>query len=208
MNTSAQTILPESSAFVDAEPVVENDRHRALADGVLAGKSATQSAIDLGYSVRTASAQATMILKQPHVAAYLAYHRRQSSNATKINVNSIAEELSDMAFFNPKDLATFDDDGNITGLNFQDATEAQFKVITKVKTKRRDIRDNKGNVIATETETEVGLADKYRGLELLGKHLGMFKEADSKVIVDVADRLLAARQRTLSIGNSDAEDGQ
>jgi hypothetical protein len=37
------------------------------------------------------------------------------------------------------------------------------------------------------------MADKYRGLELLGKTVGMFKSEEQRVVVDIADRLLRAR---------------
>jgi hypothetical protein len=49
------------------------------------------------------------------------------------------------------------------------------------------------------------MADKYRGIELLGKTVGMFKEAEQRVVLDIGERLLRARGRVVA-GDREDED--
>lgn len=108
--------------------------------------------------------------------------------------NKVIQELHDMAFANIADFITVDEAG-LPQVDFSTATPEQLKAITSIKTKLSTRYDKDGNQVGTEQEANFGLADKYRGLELLGKHLGLFKADEQRVVVDVADRLLAARRR-------------
>lgn len=184
-------------------PAIDNAKHKVFADALLSGMSATQAAIEAGYSIRSANTQAAQIRNKPQVREYLAYHQRRDTEKALSLKDKLVNELSDMAFFDPRRVVTEDADGDLR-VDFSNATDADYKAITKVKNKTRILYDNHGREIGREKQVEVGFADKYRGLELLGRVEGIFKEPDTKVVVDVADRLLRARGRAL--GSIIAED--
>ncbi len=108
-----------------------------------------------------------------------------------------------MAFANIGDFIRVDDDG-LPQVDFSGATPEQLKAISSIATKRRTTTDKDGRV-TEDQESKFTMTDKYRGLELLGKHLGLFKEAEQRVVVDVADRLLNARMRMKQLENGEAE---
>ena len=177
-------------------PEIRNPKHKMLADIYLRGGSATQAAIEAGYSVRTAGVQGAGILKRPEVAAYVRHHKATSTEITGISSEQITKELKSIALSNVADFTRLDDEGNLQ-VDFSRATREQLAAVSSVKTKHRTIYDNRGNAIATEQQSEFKLWDKLRAAELLGKDLGMFKEPEQRVVVDVADRLLRARSRVM-----------
>lgn len=94
-------------------------KKRLFADAVLAGKSNKDAAIAAGYSVKTASAAGSRLVKDKDVGLYLAQHRKKGSakaarpagrslDAEKVQVTEAAVEAGfDLAtvltFKDPKD---------------------------------------------------------------------------------------------------------
>ena len=88
----------------------------------------------------------------------------ERSRRTGINQDRVLRELAKIAFVNPNDV-----------INFRDATvkmtsEENLAAIASIKVKK--IPGEYGDA----TEREVKLYDKLRALDLLGRHLGMFKD--------------------------------
>lgn len=175
---------------------IRNPRHQVFADNYLRGGSATQAAIDAGYSVRTASVQAAQMLSKPDVASYVAAQRAKSTANTLIDATRWQTELGRAAFSNIDDFISVDGDGNPT-IDLSNATRDQLAAVQSVKTRKRTIYNKDGDVIGTEQQNELRLWDKLRALELLGKHAGFLKDTESRVVIDVADRLLTARGRVM-----------
>ena len=87
------------------------------------------------------------------------------SKRTGINQDRVIQELARIAFVNASDVID-PEDASVR----LDATEDDLACIQSVKVKTMD--GEKGSSI----EREVKLNDKMKALELLGKHLGMFKD--------------------------------
>lgn len=119
--------------------------------------------------------------------------------------------MSNLAFANIEDLIVIDENG-LPQVDFSTATRDQLAAVTRITNKRREVYNGKGEHVATEEQSGFVLADKYRGLELLGRHVGLFKNEEQRVVVDVADRLLQSRERWLKVtkvedlGDSDADE--
>lgn len=173
-------------------------KYQVLADAVLAGKSAIDAAIIAGYSPQSARTTGRRVLQNTAVQSYIASKQQIISAKTDDLSDRVRQELEAMAFANIEDLTRLGSDGQRT-VDFSNATRAQLASVNKITNKRRKVYNAKGEHIATEEQDSFTLADKYRGLELLGRHIGMFKEAEQRVVIDVADRLLQARQRMLRI---------
>ena len=175
-------------------PELRNPKHQLFAEEYLRTGNARQSAIKAGYSFKTASSQASLLLQHDAIAPYIAARRASTLAQTDVTREQIVAELKDLAFFNIQDITRVDADGR-PHLDLTNTTRDQFKAISSISTKSRVLRNKDGEVIGTEQQSKVTVADKYRGLELLGKTLGIFQEPEVKVTLDVADRLLNARNR-------------
>lgn len=162
----------------------------------LAGVPQKKAAIEAGYSARSADSKASQLLSKREIKEAIALHRAKVSKKLEVTQTRILDELADMAFFNVQDVSRVNSDGALE-IDFTNANRAHFAAVTKIKTKQRSVYDNRGKVVGTEKSSEIGLADKYRGLEMLGRHAGLFKTEEQRVVIDVADRLLAARARVM-----------
>lgn len=134
----------------------------------------TQAAIRAGYSPKTASSIAYELLRKPQVRARLDEAIAERSRRTGVNQDRVIRELARLGFVNAADVINFDDATLRPGASADDTA-----AIASVRVKRVQTAD--GEVV----EREIRLADKTRALELLGKHLGMFKDGAVNVNVGV-----------------------
>lgn len=183
--------------------VTLDPKHKIFADTFLITGRISESARKAGYSGRSAHVSGNRLLKRSDVQAYLAAQGSKVSEQTEDLQSKVIRELEDMAFANIADFIRVDDEGH-PQVDFSGATPEQLKAITRIASKRKTTTTRSGDKIHEE-ESSFAMADKYRGLELLGDHLGMFKQSEQRVVIDIADRLLAARQRVLSAPNGVTE---
>jgi phage terminase small subunit len=177
------------------------DRHKKFADEYLRTNNAT-AAYRLVYpDAKAPHVSAHKWLKRPDITEYLAHAaaklsapRDEAAEKGRELDNRVIQELSTLAFANIADLIVIDSDGQ-PSFDLSKATREQLSAIANLKTKTTKRYDGKGQHVATDTELAISIADKYRGLELLGKHRGLFKADEQRVVLDVADRLLNARRR-------------
>lgn len=184
---------------VKRQRITLQPQHKLFAEEYLKYGKISASARAAGYVSNSAHVTGNKLLKRPDVKAYLAQRAEELSSQEDNSLQQrVITELEALAFASIADFITVDDDG-LPQVDFSNATPEQLRAVSSIKTKRFDKYNKDGERIGTETQSDFSMADKYRGLELLGKHLGLFKEAEQRVVLDVADRLLAARQRILSI---------
>lgn len=139
-------------------------KQKKFVEEYLIDLNATQAAIRAGYSTESAKEIGCENLTKPNVKAEIDKAIAERSRRTGINQDRVLRELAKIAFVNPNDV-----------INFSDATvkmtsEENLAAIASVKVKK--IPGEYGDA----TEREVKLYDKLRALDLLGKHLGMFKD--------------------------------
>ena len=130
--------------------------------------NATQAAIRAGYKAgnsQRASEIGNELLQKTPVSEAIQQAMAERSKRTGINQDRVIQELARIAFVNPQKVIN-SEDASIRA----DATEDDLACIQSVKVKTMD--GEKGSSV----EREVRLKDKMRALELLGKHLGMFKD--------------------------------
>lgn len=126
----------------------------------------TQAAIRAGYSPKTANEQAARLLANVSIREKISKAMAERSRRTGINQDRVLIELAKIALVNPKHLIDFK---NATVL--ERATEEDMAAIASVKVKTIPGKGGENGI-----EREVKLYDKLRALELVGKHLGMFKD--------------------------------
>ena len=134
-------------------------------DEYLVDGNATRAAKTAGYSEKTAKETGCENLTKPNVAAAIAKAQEARAQRTEITADKVLRELAKLGFSNMEDFASVDDKGSAT-LDLSDISRDQFAAVTELTT------DSIGEIT---TRTKIKLADKRANLELLGKHLGMFK---------------------------------
>ena len=137
-------------------------KQKRFCEEYLIDLNATQAAIRAGYSPDTAGAIGAENLTKPEIQKHIARAMAERSRRTGVTADRVVMELAKVAFVNAGDVIDADD----ATLN-PDATPEDLAAIQSIKVKT--FGDD-------SVEREIRLADKLKALELLGKHLGMFKD--------------------------------
>lgn len=127
--------------------------------------NATQAAIRAGYSPDTAYSIGQENLRKPEIKNRIDKAMAERSRRTGVSADRVVLELAKIAFVNAIDVID-----PKTATVKPDASPEDTAVIQSVKVKKS--YSETGEM----TEREVKMADKLKALELLGKHLGMFKD--------------------------------
>ena len=146
--------------------------------------NATQAAIRAGYSPNTAKDIGCENLAKPNIRACIDKEIAERSKRTGINQDRVIRELARLAFVNANDVIDMEEATLKDG-----ATEDDTAAIASVKVKSIPTKEGEG------IEREIKLTDKLKALELLGKHLGMFKD---KVEIDATVKSTAKLDSILS----------
>ena len=143
-------------------------KQQRFCDEYLIDLNATQAAIRAGYKASkksTFEVRGYQLLQKPSVREEIERKMAERSKRTGISQDRVIQELARIAFLNPQKLID-PDDVSVR----PDATEDDLACIQSVKVKT--MNGDKGY----SEEREIRLNDKMKALELLGKHLGMFKD--------------------------------
>lgn len=130
----------------------------------------------------TARANSSRMLTNANVAKYIAERMQDRQKRTEITQDRVLEELAAIAFARATDFAEVKD-GLVIIKDTAGLSEKQIKAIAGIKEGKFGI--------------ELKLNDKEKALELLGRHLGMFKdrvevsglEEEKKKLGDILEQL-------------------
>lgn len=136
-------------------------KQKRFCDEYMIDLNATQAAIRAGYSPASAKEIGSENLTKPDIASRINKAMAERSRRTGVNADRVVRELAKIAFINPTDLI----DAETATIKPMAAVE-DTAAIQSIKVKRFD----------DGIEREVKAADKLKALELLGRHIGMFKD--------------------------------
>lgn len=137
-------------------------KQKRFVEEYLTDLNATQAAIRAGYSPDTAYSIGNENMKKPEIKMRIDKAMAERSRRTGVNADRVVMELAKIAFVNAADVIDAET-ATVAENASRDDTAAIQSV--KVKTFGED-----------GLEREIKMADKLKALELLGKHLGMFKD--------------------------------
>lgn len=160
------------------------EKQKRFVEEYLIDLNATQAAIRAGYSPNTAKDIGCENLAKPNIRACIDKEIAERSKRTGINQDRVIRELARLAFVNANDVIDMEEATLKDG-----ATEDDTAAISSVKVKTIPTKEGEG------IEREIKLTDKLKALELLGKHLGMFKD---KVEIDATVKSTAKLDSILS----------
>ncbi len=130
----------------------------------------------------TAAVNGNRLLRNAKVKEYLNERMKEREKRTEITQDKVLEELAAIAFSNGSKYAkvieetVYDENGEV--LLDSDGNIVKQKVVDLVLTDELSETDKKAiaSIKKSRNGIEISTCDKVRALELLGKHLGMFKE--------------------------------
>ena len=140
------------------------EKQKIFADEYLIDLNATRAYRKAYPSVKkdeTAAQAGSRMLRNVKVAEYIAERMQARQKRTEITQDRVLEELAAIAFAKATDYAEVKDD-QVFIKDTAGLSENQIKAIAGIKQGKFGI--------------EVKLGDKEKALELLGRHLGMFKD--------------------------------
>lgn len=137
-------------------------KQRRFCEEYLIDLNATQAAIRAGYSPDTAKAIGCENLTKPDIRAHIDKAMAERSKRTGVNADRVIQELAKIAFVNATEVID-----PKTATVKEDALPEDTAAIQSVKVKTFG---------EDGLEREIKMADKLKALEMLGRHLGMFKD--------------------------------
>ena len=137
-----------------------NEKQKRFCLEYLKDFNATQAAIRVGYSKRTARQIGHENLTKPDIQKFLAEKYQKFSHENDIEVSQVIRHLKEMTFFDLQ--VIFDKHGRLRPLNKMSATAR--RVLNSI------------TLSQSGTMIKVRLPSRERTAELLGRHLGMFKD--------------------------------
>ena len=161
------------------------EKQKIFADEYLIDLNATR-AYKVAYPKvkkdKTAAQAGSRMLRNVKVERYIHERMQARQERTEITQDRVLEELAAIAFARTTDYAEVKD-GRVLLKNTENLNEQQIRAIAGIK-------DGKYGI-------EIKLNDKEKALELLGRHLGMFKdkvevsglEDEKKKLADILQQL-------------------
>lgn len=157
-------------------------KQQAFVNEYLVDLNATQAAIRAGYSQKTARKIGQENLTKPDIQKEIQKAIKEREKRTEINQDFVLRELFAIANANGSDFAQVAEEPIIVNGSYvvdPDTGEIKMREVVKIIPTDK-LPEEKQKAISGIKETrngiEVNTCDKVRALELLGKHLGMFKE--------------------------------
>ena len=124
--------------------------------------NARQAAIRAGYSPKTAGAQSSRLLTNVNIQDEIAKAMEDREKRTGITQDKVLAELSAIAFAKATDYVEVDYNGIVRIKPTAELTDEQKKAIAGIKEGANGV--------------EVKLVDKAKALEMLSRHLGLFRD--------------------------------
>ncbi|WP_300685447.1 terminase small subunit [Acutalibacter sp. 1XD8-36] len=138
-----------------------SEKQKRFVQEYLVDLNATAAAKRAGYSAKTACEQGARLLANVKVQAEIQKAMEKRQTRTEITQDRVLQELASIAFSKGTDYASVIA-GCVVVNDTDELTEQQKAAIVSIK--------------QTKEGVEIKLADKYKALELLAKHLGLLTE--------------------------------
>lgn len=124
----------------------------------------------------TANAASSRMLRNVKVQEYISKKQQEIEKRTEVTQDMVIKELAKIAFLDIRKLYT--ENGQLKNISDIDSNTAGAISSLETLEEYEGYRDDREKIGDTQ---KVKLLDKTKALELLGRHLGMFKE---KVTID------------------------
>lgn len=161
------------------------NKQKLFADEYLIDLNATRAYKSVYKNVKnddTAAVNGNRLLRNAKVAEYINQRMKDREKRTEITQDKVLAELAQIAFANGTDFAKVVEKPMIVNNSYvMDPDTGQLKTYTAVELiPTEKLSEDKRKAVAGIKEGKYGIevasCDKVKALELLGRHLGMFKD--------------------------------
>ncbi len=161
------------------------DKQKLFADEYLIDLNATRAYKAIYKNCKSedvAAVNGNRLLRNAKVAEYIEQRMKEREKRTEITQDKVLKELAAIAFSSGADFAqVIDEPMIVNGSYVMDPDTGKLKTWETVRITPTDkLPEDKRKAIAGikmgKNGIEVATCDKVRALELIGKHLGMFKD--------------------------------
>lgn len=150
----------------------------------------------------TARANSSRLLTIANIQEYISERQKEIEKRTEVTQDKVIKELANIAFSNGTDFAqivereyeenVYDEEGNCIGTK-----PKKYKTLELTATD--NLTEEQKSAIAGIKQTTNGIEiktnDKVKALELLGKHLGMFKDTNININTNYEEYLKRVERR-------------
>lgn len=156
------------------------DKQKRFVDEYLIDLNGKQAAIRAGYKEKTAEQQASRLLSNVKVQAAIKKRMEEREKRTEITQDRVLQELAKIGFADIKDFLRFGTEKTLVGYDEEDGEMVpvyDYKQVVEVKPSEQV----DGTLISEVSISAKGvfsfkMHDKMKALDMMGKHLGMFKD--------------------------------
>jgi len=143
---------------------LKNDQHERFCQEYLIDLNGTKAAKRAKYSEKTACVQASQLLTKLNIQKRIAELQAKRTERTEISQDKVLIELACLGHSNIKNYIKHAADGFIQFKDIDKISEEDAKAIEAIKVNYKEGR------------IEFKLHSKTKTLEMIGRHLGMFKD--------------------------------
>ena len=150
-------------------------KQQRFVEAYLVSLNAADAAREAGYSENTAKQIGHELLGKPDVAAAIAEAQAVRADRMQISQDDVLRRVAAIAFADIGCFASWGEDGELVMVASGDVERDALPALREVRSTTSTVTFKDGGE-RTSVYKAVKLHDPLRALELLGKHLGMFKE--------------------------------
>lgn len=156
------------------------DKQKRFVEEYLIDLNATKAAIRAGYSKESARQIGADNMSKTYIQEAIAEAMKRRSERTEVTQDMIVAQLAKIAFVDMKDVVTWEEREEVVGVDKEGNVHKKNRL--RISVKESDEVD--GTVLQEISETvgkagvthSIKLNDRMKALEMLGRHLGMFKD--------------------------------
>lgn len=150
----------------------------------------------------TARTNGSKLLTNTNIQKYISEKQKEIEKRTEVTQDMVIKELSAIAFSKASDYAKlkkmkrnipiFDEEGTIVDYKEEEYTGIEFTPTDELSEEQKKALSG---IKQGKFGLEVNSCDKVRALELLGKHLGMFKDTNININTNYEEYLKRVERR-------------
>lgn len=146
------------------------DKQEMFCKEYLIDLNATQAAIRVGYSVKTAEAQSSRLLTNVNIQNRITELKESRSNRIEMNADGVLKELKNWVEGDYTDLMM------LTAKQIKELAPEIRRLITGFKRTTRRIPGTDEE----EIQIEIKFIDKIKAMEMISKHIGFYEKDNSQ----------------------------
>ena len=171
------------------------DKQQRFCEEYLIDLNATKAAVRAGYSPDSAYQIGCENLQKPYMQEYIQQLQAERAKRTQVTADQVLSELSKIAFSDITDFINVEKKVEIHVDDVDEEGEPLKEVYNGVVIEQtKDLPAERKAALAEISESKFGVKirvhDKVRALELLGKHLGMFQDAETLRKIEELEKIV------------------